>query len=171
MGLGAGQIVLDTDLAAIIAASSNKPVCRVVANATQSIPDAVITSIAFAAEDMDSHGMHSTVTNNERVTPTVAGIYRVRGTVYLPGRVDYSNMNATIRKNGATMLSPSDRKANLVNAQAVSLTAEVLVDMNGTTDYVELTVFQDNTANTASSTNASGTFTSVMEVEYVRATI
>jgi hypothetical protein len=149
MSTAAGQIVLDTDLDAVEQGSSQRPVCRVVANATQSVADATTTAMTFLQEDIDTHGMHSTSVNTSRLTPTVPGIYRFYTSVIFAGRVDWTSTQAFIRKNGSTQLAPADKKANSVNAQAVSMATEAWVDMNGTTDYVESCVFLDNTANTA----------------------
>lgn len=173
MGLSAGQIALDTDFATLQAASSLKPLCRLVATAAQSLADATQVALTFGQEDIDTHGFHSTSVNTSRITPTVPGIYRFSGAAFLAGATTYVNMNGILRKNGVTSLPPADRKANLVNAQAVSLQPSLFIDMNGTTDYMEFTVFQDNTANVAINTNySSGSgYICTFDCEYLRALV
>jgi hypothetical protein len=168
LSTGAGQIVLDTDFDAIEQGSSQRPVCRVVANAVQSIPDNTQTAITFGQEDIDTHGAHSTSSNTSRVTPTVAGIYDARGTIHLSARGDYTAVNVIIRKNGTTNIAPAERAGNNTAIVASSWATSVLIDMNGTTDYLEITILEDNTLNTAVNTNQSVYLTCVFEVVYVR---
>lgn len=170
MGLAAGQIALDTDLDALELASSLKPICRVYQNAVQSIPNNANTIITFTAEDIDTHGFHSTSVNTGRITPTVAGIYRFTGTLFIAGATDYSNIAVWVRKNGATALQPAARIGNMASSQAMSLITSAMVDMNGTTDYVELVALQVNTA--VASRNTENTLGAgrvcVLESEYLR---
>jgi hypothetical protein len=168
LSTGAGQIVLDTDFDVVEQASSQKPICRVVANATQSIPDNTATALTFLQEDIDTHGFHSTSANTSRITPTVAGIYRFYSNCIIGGRTDYASVETHIRINGSTNLAPSDRQGNEVNAVAFTVQAEAWVNMNGTTDYAEAIVTQDNTANVAQVTNQSVNLSSVFMCEYMR---
>lgn len=170
MGLGAGQIPLDTDFDEIEQASNQKPLIRLVANATQSIADNTATALTFATEDIDTDGFHSTSVNTSRVTPTVAGYYRFYGTVFMGGRTDYSTISVVIRKNGSTNMAPAGRVGGgasfsgaAASAQVCSVPCDVLVDMNGTTDYIELVVTQDNVANVSVSTNQSSQFSSTLQ--------
>lgn len=166
----AGDPVYIADTAAIEDATTGKPLVRLVANAAQSLNDNTSTAITFAAEDIDTHGFHSTVTNTSRVTPTVAGYYRVRGTVVFGSRTDYSDVNVWIRKNGVTNMAPASRcgYSGITTTAVETGIAEVIVDMNGTTDYVEVVANQNNLANVAVSTNQSSQFSSALEVEYLR---
>lgn len=171
MGTGAGQIVLDTDFDSIEQGSSLRPVCRVVANAVQSIPDNTQTALTFGQEDFDSHSFHSTSSNTSRITPTVAGIYRFYGTVHLSARNDWTSVNVIMRKNGTTSPAPAERAGNNANSIAASWATTLMMDMNGTTDYMEVTVIADNTLNTATNTNQSVYFSSVFECELLRGPI
>lgn len=169
MGLGSGQIVYEDDINALRAASDQKPICRAVANAVQSIPHNTNTALLFGGEDIDTHGFHSVSVNTGRITPTVAGIYRFTATGFIAGFTDYSQMNVWVRLNGVTNLAPASRRGNMANAQAHSMHTSVVWSMNGTSDYVEAVMLHANTAVAARNTNQSATFTSVFEAEFLRA--
>ncbi len=183
MGLAAGQIAYDVDLNAIQAASSLKPICRLVAAGTQSIPDNVGTAVTFSTEDIDTDGFHSVSVNTSRITPTKPGIYRFQGSAYMVARTDYIFINAWVRLNGGTNLAPAGRIGGLAGAQNAAAgpgitsttgvipsihTGDVLVAMNGTTDYVELLIHQDNQLNTAALTNQSGQYSCTLSCVYER---
>ncbi|MBA7547101.1 hypothetical protein ES705_39503 [subsurface metagenome] len=51
--------------------------CKLWRTAAQSIPDGSITNVIFDQEIYDTDGMHSTITNPERITIKTAGIYIV----------------------------------------------------------------------------------------------
>lgn len=169
----AGQPVYAADILKMLRASSERPIVRCVANATQSIPDNALTALAFGAEDWDlPGGFHDPVTNNSRITPNVAGYYLFRGTYFTGPRTDYATVDVSLRKNGVTSIAPAERRAfstaatQVANAFSVQCSAQV--QCNGTTDYVELMAFQDNAANVAQLTNQSARFTSVFECELLR---
>jgi hypothetical protein len=168
----AGEPVFISDIARMLAASSERPICRCLATSTQNIPDATLTPLAFGAEDFDTHGFHDPVTNNSRITPTVAGYYRFAGTYFNGPRTDFVTVDASFRKNGATSMAPADRRTFSTAAtqvsQAMSCSATAIIYCNGTTDYVELMAFQDNAAGVANTTNQSARFSSVFECEFIR---
>lgn len=168
----AGENVMIIDILRAIQASSERPIVRCLATATQSIPDAALTPLQFGAEDFDTHGFHDPVTNNTRITPTVAGYYDFRGTYYTGPRADYVTVDCSLRKNGVTSMAPAERKGYPTAATQVSLAistqCQALIFCNGTTDYVELMAFQDNAANVAQLTNQSARFSSVFEAIFVR---
>lgn len=185
MGLGAGQIVLDVDLDQIERSSSDKPICRLIASAAQSIPDTTVTAITFASESIDTHGFFSSGVSTTRITPNVAGYYRARGTVYMAASNTFVNINCYIRKNGSTIVPPAGRAGGMLYssntnsgasgtvlnlaAQTASVSTDLFVDMNGTTDYLELCIQMDTSQNVALNTNQSSQFSCVVELGYERA--
>lgn len=178
MGLAAGQIILDVDLASIRASSDLKPLCRIYANAAQSMPNATTTAILMGAEDIDTHGFHSTSVNTARITPTVPGYYRFHGAGFLTARNDFSSINYWVRKNNVTNLAPAARVGGLAAAQGTAMPAtgaiagfhtQAIAMMDGVTDYVELVCQQANAASVAVNTNTANPWTSVLEAEYLRA--
>jgi hypothetical protein len=168
--MAAGDRAFWADVADLV----RPPMVKLTAQAAQSLTDNVATAIAFGAgsEEMmeDATGFHSTTVNNTRVTPTKAGVYRVRGVVMHGSRSDYADINCWVRKNGASNLAPAARNGfqGITAASVESQPAETLLRLNGTTDYVELIAQQNNVANVAQNTNLSSQFSSVLEVEYRR---
>jgi hypothetical protein len=170
--VAAGDRIDAVDVSTIEASTTGKPLVRLVANATQSLSNNTNTAILFAAEDIDTHGYHSTSVNTSRVTPTLAGYYRCRGTVMLGARSDYTVINAWIRKNGTSNLAGGTRSGGAFGSPAGSQVntayAEAIVSCDGVTDYVELVGNQANTAAVSTTTNQSSQFSSCFEVEYLR---
>ncbi len=167
----AGAAAPAGEINGIINGSTKKPVVRLVASGTQSIPDATSTALAFSTEDFDTNNFHDTVTNNSRITPNKAGYYTLRGTYITGTRTDYVTVDCAIGKNG-TAVAPADRRSFSTAAtqvgNALAVSCEALQQANGTTDYFELIVFQDNAANAAQLTNQSGRFSSVFECVFER---
>lgn len=56
------------------------PCCSVTRSAAKSLTNDTLTTIDFDAENYDTDSMHSTVTNNSRVTITTAGKYLISAT-------------------------------------------------------------------------------------------
>lgn len=91
-----------------------------------------------------------------RWTPNVAGIYRFFlmanmhvGTAHLPAHV-----YCFIAKNGSELCDGSDSiTSGYASTVEFSVPTEVIVAMNGTTDYIEFKIFQVNTAGTTMSTS------------------
>ncbi len=84
------------------------PCARVYASQAQAIPTGTgaWTAIACDGEAYDSHGMHSNVTNNTRLTAVVAGRYQIGCAVeWAFSATGYRWL--AIRANGATILSPA----------------------------------------------------------------
>lgn len=125
-----------------------KPACCIVkASGTPavSIPTAG-GPVAMNVDILNPQSWHSVVTNNTRITPTIHGFYRITGNVQFAGGTGGTNprRGAAIRVNGATLYYGQVIPAS---AGAVNLGAQVTVDgleLNGSTDYIELFGFQDS---------------------------
>lgn len=148
----------------------NKPIVRLVQMATQSLSDNTNTSITFGTGStiIDTHDMHSESSNNTRVTPTVAGVYEARGALYMNTRSDYASLQAAISLNGAPQPSNSRHGPNDTSSSRSIHVAPILLECNGSTDYIELIGAQDNTANASVSTVIVGSGSSYLEVVFVR---
>lgn len=143
----------------------NRPIGRIVASGTQALADNTTVAITFSGTDeIDTHAFHNPSVNNTRVTPTVEGYYMFRGIGFFQAQATPVISETTIRKNGSTMLPAAGRYPG--STQAFSLPAIVFVEMNGTTDYVELTMLQDSAG--ADNTNQSVQFSSTLEWEFLR---
>lgn len=118
---------------------------------SQSLSTGTWTSLNIDTELFDSDAGHSTVTNTSRYTATVAGTYAVAATVAFAAnatgvrRVRLALNGAAI--NGTTI--GSDAPGGSAQAAAITMS---LVQLNGTTDYVEAQGLQSSGG--ALSTNA-----------------
>lgn len=129
--------------AAIDFLARGKPFCRVTRAGDQAIANNTTTMVAFDAEFYDFGGMHSTVTNNSRITiPTGEGGYYMAGCLVRWDSSATGSRNVSIIKNGSEYLA-RDR----VDATSTSVT------MHGCTtgpvplaagDYIQVEVQQDS---------------------------
>lgn len=171
MPVFAGQPATAAQINAIMAATVEKPLCRLIQQSAQSITDATDTAITFGSgsEDIDTHGFHDTASNTSRITPTKAGYYTVRAIFWAPANTDYATVSIAIRKNGSTTLPAVIREGPNATSAARSVEVTVLSSANGTTDYWEAMGQQDNTANASRSTPSNGgSFSCVFECIFER---
>lgn len=115
-------------------------------NTTQAISAATFTKVQLNTESWDTAGTFDNATNY-RHTPTTAGKYTYTGQVAIGGLSDGNKIIAEIRKNGG---SPAEADNISVQGGATDAYVQVSVDldMNGSTDYVELWCFTTNALNT-----------------------
>jgi hypothetical protein len=102
---------------------------------TQAIPNNTATVIAYNTElwDTDSDYDNSTY----RFTPQVSGKYFVYSIIRVESGSSYNHLELRIRKNGGDMAHAfnSPKYYDTVNVSA-------LVDMNGSSDYIDFAIFQ-----------------------------
>ena len=98
----------------------------------------VWSKIAFATEVLDSDGCYDNSTNY-RFTPTTAGYY------YFFGRVAWNHDNVADRqiaafyKNGVEIVRKDERySSNVLQTDNTSTAVDYIVQMNGSSDYIEL---------------------------------
>lgn len=148
----AAQDTSIADLATRITALDKPPLCRLVQNATQAaIPNNIPTAVPFNAEDLDPLAFHNPA-QPTRITPTVAGWYRVTGSIVFPGRSDWTSALAYITKSGALPMPTLARHSWAPNTSGTAgfvLTTDVLVSMDGATDYLEVIIQAVNVASAA----------------------
>jgi len=119
----------------------------------QTITSNVDTLIGFTATS-DTNGWYSGITT--RTTPTVAGTYRVDAIMnWQAGTITNNQTNIQIRKNGTTFALHQVGIATF----AYSQTACGIVTMNGTTDYIDFTVYSGNTTSQVVTGTADGAWT------------
>jgi hypothetical protein len=128
----------------------NYPMFQVCLSSSQSISNNVVTKIQFDTVDYDTASCWDAV--NYRFTPNVAGKY----VFYKNISPDNSNgvwyMSSEIQKNGAILTTGRIVNINANQSTAdnsletVNQFASGVVDMNGTTDYVEAFGYLYNTA-------------------------
>lgn len=125
--------VVQSSLAAGVAGTG--PAFGAYAVATTSLPHATYTKLTLDTEEFDTNNNFT----SSRFTPTVAGYYQINGgfaTIAGAGL-----MLAVIYKNGTAF-----KVGNQVSASSAGIQSCVnsIVYLNGSTDYVELYVFQSS---------------------------
>ena len=122
---------------------------------TQTVSDNVVTKITvYNTELYDSNNNYS----SNRFTPTVAGKYYIYASAYWSTGTanDYHDGQLSIYKNGNNYSSINNNwNASGGNARAEYVGA--VVDMNGSTDYVEIYMFQNTNSGNSVSVSAAST--------------
>jgi len=122
----------------------------------QSIPNNTVTKVQFDTEVFDTDNYYDNSTNY-RFTPLVAGKYFV---TLQAGFANLTNVThrivLEIHKNGSTYARVGDLAANSDSSADPNLTMSAIVEMNGSTDYLEGAIYQDTGG--AVSTFASDTY-------------
>jgi len=153
----AGQVLTAAQMNDLGENSNNfrvPPMCRVKQTSGTSISDASNTILAFDAEDFDTDGMHDNATNNSRITINTAGVYLVIASVrYTAGVSDDTRIS--ILKNGGNVGIDERGPNNTRSGQQVMGYYDLAVS-----DYLEAQVYQNNSANTARTTDTPYTFLS-----------
>jgi len=131
---GSGNITIGSG----VTLQSNVPAFAAYLSSSQSVSDGVTTKVQIDTEDFDTDGMYDNSTNY-RFTPTVSGKYFVYGsTVGYAGAVtDLVSSQVLIYKNGS-YYAGSEENYNGNFIQRSYNTVSAIVDMNGSTDYLEL---------------------------------
>lgn len=148
--------IWNTDLVNNISYLANPPTCRVYHNANVSIADSVYAAVAFNSERHKTiAGMHSTVTNNTRITLTDAGVYVVTFCVGYAAAADYISGRASIRLNGTTEIAEqwAGTQTDANDNYYVSVTTIYKFAAN---DYIEAMAWQNNSANAARNIMSTG---------------
>lgn len=171
MSAVAGGPTYLVDYTALATASVSKPLVRLVQQTAQSIASNTDVAVTFGAssEDTDTNGFHDTGTNTSRITPTVAGYYRLTGMVTYAADTDLVDYYAVLAKNGTAV----QRARTILASTATTSTSRTIsvtgiLQANGSTDYFELMARQLQAAAASLNTNAPGTTSPVFEAEFLR---
>ena len=100
----------------------------------QSISNATITKVIFETEVLDTDNCYDTSTG--RFTPNVAGKYLVYVICGISTGTDFDAFNMRIYKNGSE-IHLSFGRSEYYESSSLSM----IVDMNGSTDYLEAYVY------------------------------
>jgi hypothetical protein len=162
----AGDPIIASDVGDLSDDSSQRPIGRILQSATQVLTDATYVAITFTGTDtIDTHNFHDPTTNPSRVTPSRPGYYRFYGTVWYATMTTAVRTTVQFRKNGTSLFGPVIEDA--VNGrQHGGPMVSMIMDFNGTTDYIELMCLQDSAGNINSF--VSGQVTSILEWEFLR---
>lgn len=119
---------------------SDVPGCGLTANAVTTALHATPIAVQFQVERWDVGSYHSTVTNNERITPTVAGYHLVIAAVQIAANIN-GVRQLSLRMNGSQYLRIQSTVA-LTGGENTNLDTPAEIYFNGTTDYIEAVVYQ-----------------------------
>jgi hypothetical protein len=149
-----GDRILASTINDLIKYALNPALVSLVQTAVQSIPDNTLTALTFTgAENIDVYGFHDPTTNTARITPNIPGTYLFFGSYYTDGIASGGVLDCSVRKNAGTVLPTGNR--DFLNVSTVqSQPASVVLDMNGSTDYVELMALQDSSGAVNTRVNA-----------------
>jgi hypothetical protein len=131
---------------------------------SQSVTASTFTALTFTAEDLDSHGGHSTSSNTSRYTAQVAGWYLLSGKVAWAASTTGRRASAWA-KNGS-IINASQINYDVDSATGAEHSAATILVSLAVTDYVELQVFQD-TAGALSTDVSNAAVQSYMAVLWV----
>jgi hypothetical protein len=152
---------------------ATKPICKLVQTVAQALSsgvDTVLTFTAAGSEIYDASGWHNTAVNTGRITPNVSGHFNVKGHLFLdtPGSgISYTQLGVAFFKNGS-IINPRGRfgapSATNVSASAGHSTK---IDLNGSTDYVEVQGSQLASTPGTKNTIVGSSFVSSFELEFL----
>lgn len=165
--LSAGQRILDETMSPWSDAINDllqPPVANLRQIVAQGLTSGVAAPVTFTAEDFDSHGGHSNVTNTSRYTFQRDGRYRISGGVCFAA-------NATGRRGGWWLLNGAiingsesiiPAHASTVDVPMRSILIDVIVG-----DYLEMAAFQDSGTSPLNTSVAAAQQQSSMSVNLV----
>jgi len=120
-----------------VTSKMNQPAFEAYLSAGQTVSDGVATKVQFNTEVYDTDNTYDNSTNY-RFTPTVAGKYFVYCSILgSAGTSNLSWIETYIYKNGSKI---KEARYAFVNNQASIVNGPLsgVIDMNGTTDYLEI---------------------------------
>lgn len=117
------------------------PMCRVYRTAAQSIPNVTWTSLQFTAERYDTAGLHSTVSNTDRITipAGAAGVYELVAHAFLQISTAPTRIIA-LMKNGTTELVRSRYPLQIYAQSVLHVATHAYLSVG---DYVTCRVYHD----------------------------
>ena len=125
-----------------ISGVTNAPAFQARRSTAFQFSDNTETKVTGFTEDFDTNNNFA----SDRFTPTTAGKYFVTITGSIQGVANYDmyNGNIQIRKNGTQILKTSSQGNATSRSQRYGLSLSLIVDMNGSSDYLEMYVYLDN---------------------------
>lgn len=127
------------------------PKCLVYAGTT-SIATSTYTKVVLNSEQYDTNSNFDSTTNY-RFTPTVAGKYYVGASLIMQTVAATYTNRILIYKNGVE-LQRGEYVVGWISSATYSVNIASIIDMNGSTDYIEIYVWQNSGSTLALSTGA-----------------
>lgn len=122
------------------AALANTPAFNVKLSSNQDVSSGTTTVVAFNSEQVDTDNDFNTTTY--RFVPQTAGKYFIAFTIYAltasAGNGNLQAITANIRKNGSNQTQVVQDYNNSFTRQGCATTTAI-IDMNGSTDYIDFT--------------------------------
>ena len=115
-----------------------KPAFHAYMSSNQDLSNNTATKLQVDTEDFDTDNMYDSSTNY-RFTPIVAGKYYVYGSTRSGATTDFNELDLMIRLNGTNIAHGGMR-----NEHSPYLKVFTVINMNGSSDYVELFGFQNS---------------------------
>jgi len=143
-----GNAIITSDGSGNVTTSKiNTPAFEVYLSADQSLSDATTTKVQFNTEIFDTDNNYDNSTNY-RFTPTVAGKYYVSSGLKLEAGSDViQNVTLFIYKNGSSY-KRSVFFTSTNQPDAFDIINDAIIDMNGSSDYLEIFVYVDVSSGT-----------------------
>ena len=116
--------------------SGNMPAFSAYQSSAQTVSNGTFTKLLFQTKEFDTNNNFASST----FTPTVAGYYQVSGSASASGGFGTNENVLAIYKNGSGIRQLADT----LSANLYQLSGSALVYLNGSTDYVELYLFQSS---------------------------
>ena len=100
------------------------------------------------------------LTNFTQIKPTVSGYYLVQGQIHFVEGIGTGQINAQIRKNGSTFAIAQDLQPTTAGAGR-TLNMVGVVQLNGSTDYIDLSTYSSSSNGQTITGTADGAWTKV----------
>jgi hypothetical protein len=141
----AGEVVtaayMNNNITAVLGWLLAPAICQVRQIVSQNLTSGSFATLTYTAEDVDTTGMHSTLSNTDRITSVYPGWYGVAGSLGISGNVNGRRggnwrVNTT-DVNGSAILVPSSSAAPVIPL------ATMMIFLN-VGDYLQMAAFQDS---------------------------
>jgi hypothetical protein len=128
-----GLAVTVPAVAGTMMVSGNMPAFKAYLNVNQSLTTTTFTKVTLNTKVFDTNNNFDSTTNY-RFTPTVAGYYKISGNISIAASTGATRVLVLIYKNGAAVAQCDGYPLTGGGGSTIS----VDVQMNGSTDYLEL---------------------------------
>jgi len=130
-------------------ASVNTPAFEAEISSTLTLTSGVDTLVPFDTEIFDTDSMYDNTAGNYKFTPTVAGKYFVYARTFLNtiGTYTGQRFRVFIYKNGS-LYANSSQQWNTDDCSEFTPTVSSVIDMNGSTDFLQIYVYMSVSSGT-----------------------
>ena len=147
-----GNSILTSDGAGVVTPNATgikmTPAFEATLSANQGISDATDTKVQFDTETFDTDSCYDN-SSNYRFTPTTAGKYYVYARIQSDAQAaaNFSQAQIKIYKNGSRA-AQTQMNMNNNNPENIGVNVFNIMDMNGSSDYLEIYAYIDDTSST-----------------------